>query len=66
MYHIVLILTLASSVLALDSDNSYSNYEICNIFNGRRFYVELGEHSRIEANNVTVPPFVNVNFKLLF
>lgn len=62
MHYLIIILTFASSALVHDADNSYVNYEICNIYNRRRFYLELGEHGRIEASNVTVPPFVNVIF----
>lgn len=41
----------------------YFTNEICNGYNGRRYYLELGEYGRVEATNVTVPLFVNVNIK---
>lgn len=38
--------------------------EICNSYNGRRIYMELGEHGVLQASNVVVPGNTNVNIQV--
>lgn len=38
--------------------------EICNTYNGRRIYLELGEHGVLQASNVGVSGKTNVNIEL--
>lgn len=35
--------------------------EICNNYNGRRIYLELGEHGVLQSSSVVVPSTTNVN-----
>lgn len=35
--------------------------EICNGYNGRRIYLDLGEHGVLQASHVVVPGYTNVN-----
>lgn len=45
------------------SSQSQSNAinEICNVYNGRRIYLDLGEHGVLKASNIAVPGNTNVN-----
>lgn len=62
-----ILLYIANFAFTLDVNKSnsplYFTNEICNGYNGRRYYLELGEHGRVEATNVTVPSYVNVNIE---
>lgn len=63
------VLLMVISVQALPPNKTtpttifYPNIEICNLYNGRRIYLELGEHGQIEATNVSVPAYINVSIK---
>lgn len=54
-----------TTVSSFEKSLAFPNYEICNRYNGRRIYVDLGEQGVVKATNITVPLTTNVRLTLL-
>lgn len=50
-------------VKTLEKSRIFPNYEICNRYNGRRIYLDLGEQGVLKATNITVPNLTNVRIR---
>lgn len=53
----VVVVCLLSSVVAAYPSNTYKDLDICNHWNGRRHFLELGERGELHARNVTTSAY---------
>uniref|UniRef100_T1PEH9 Low-density lipoprotein receptor domain class A n=1 Tax=Musca domestica TaxID=7370 RepID=T1PEH9_MUSDO len=53
----VVFVCLLSSVVAAYPSNTYKDLDICNHWNGRRHFLELGERGELHARNVTTSAY---------
>lgn len=60
------LLCLFNSFVTPYPPNTYRDLDICNHWNGRRHFLELGERGDLHARNVTTSAFRVRNVKLYF
>ncbi|XP_061389118.1 uncharacterized protein LOC133324254 [Musca vetustissima] len=53
----LIVVCLISSVVAAYPSNTYKDLDICNHWNGRRHFLELGERGELHARNVTTSAY---------
>lgn len=53
----VFVLCLSSSVVAAYPSTTYKDLDICNHWNGRRHFLEMGERGELHARNVTTSAY---------
>lgn len=58
-------LLFAIGAKAIAQPKEISISEICNSYNGRRMYLELGEQGILQASNIIVPGIANVIRKII-
>lgn len=63
-YLLIALVLLAHSHDVYSQSQPNAINEICNTYNGRRIYLELGEHGVLQASNVDVSGNTNVNIVL--